>query len=279
MRRSRWKHGCTLGIALAMIGCSQDGDDSEGRGLEAGAPDAAWQVDAGQVLIPPALDAALDASYLPEAAVLADATLPPHDASALDASHDAASAEAGLPDAAMSSGETGRLVGITAAHNMVRAMVQTNTPLPALEWSPTLAAYAQQWADMQATTACAAPSHRSGAELQQKKYGENLAVFGGIGAGPNISSAEQAVQSWAGEVSCWTYGTISGLGQQGTEKCDQTCYKAMNSDGCGHYTQIVWRKSLQLGCGVATCSSGRGKEDIWICNYSPAGNFVGQAPY
>ena len=91
--------------------------------------------------------------------------------------------------------------------------------------------------------------------------------------------AQQAVDGWAAEVSCWTYGTISGLGVQGTEKCNQACYMAMRSDGCGHYTQIVWRKSTQLGCGVASCNSARGKQDIWICNYSPAGNFAGMAPY
>jgi pathogenesis-related protein 1 len=49
-----------------------------------------------------------------------------------------------------------------------------------------------------------------------------------------------------------------------------------NSDGCGHYTQVVWRKSTDLGCGFATCSGGGGfVNDIWICNYAPAGNSIG----
>ena len=89
-----------------------------------------------------------------------------------------------------------------------------------------------------------------------------------------MSTAQQAVNGWASEVACWTYGTIMG-----TEKCDMTCTTNLFSDGCGHYTQIVWRKSLELGCGVATCQNGQDTEDIWICNYSPAGNIVGQAPY
>jgi uncharacterized protein YecE (DUF72 family) len=178
-----------------------------------------------------------------------------------------------VADGAVEGSEPGRLAGITAAHNRVRAMVQTNSPLPPLQWSPTIAAYAQQWADMLASAGCTSAMHRSGAELSQKGYGENLAVVGGFsfgGSGAGTSSAEQAVKGWADEVQCWTYGTIGGFGRAGTEQCDQTCYVNMHSDGCGHYTQIVWRSTRELGCGVASCNSGFGSTDVWICNYSPA---------
>ena len=57
-----------------------------------------------------------------------------------------------------------------------------------------------------------------------------------------------------------------------------TCTDNLSSDGCGHYTQVVWRKSPSSG-SVATCQNGQYTEDIWICNYSPAGNIIGQAPY
>jgi pathogenesis-related protein 1 len=155
----------------------------------------------------------------------------------------------------------------------VRAKVQTQTPLPPLTWNPTIAAYAQQWADNLATSMCATPQHRSSASLQAMNYGENLAVLSVSGRGP-ASTADQAVSGWAAEVACWTYGTIGG-----TEGCNATCYANLQSDGCGHYTQIVWRASTQLGCGVATCQNGGFSEDIWVCNYSPAGNFVGKTPY
>jgi pathogenesis-related protein 1 len=186
-------------------------------------------------------------------------------------------------DGADGNPETGRLAGITAAHNAVRAMVHTSIPLPPLTWSQTLADYAQQWATSLASnpSTCAAPQHRPGSELVAVDYGENLATFGGAGFGNrdgstpvNVSTALQAVDAWASEVMCWTYGTI-----RGTEQCNMTCSVALHSDGCGHYTQIVWRQSTQLGCGVATCKNGSRTQDIWICNYAPAGNFVGKAPY
>ena len=44
---------------------------------------------------------------------------------------------------------------------------------------------------------------------------------------------------------------------------------------CGHYTQIVWRKSQQVGCGMAAC----GDTKVWVCNYDPPGNFNGERPY
>jgi pathogenesis-related protein 1 len=179
--------------------------------------------------------------------------------------------------------ESGRLAGITAEHNLVRSEVQTSPALPPLTWSATLAAYAQEWATSLASdpSTCAAPQHRPASELEAVDYGENLATFGGStqggrgGSAPmDVSTAKQAVDGWAAEAMCWMYGTI-----QGTEQCNMTCTDMLHSDGCGHYTQIVWRKSLELGCGVATCMSGSLKQDIWICNYAPAGNVIGRAPY
>ncbi|KMS64666.1 hypothetical protein BVRB_017920, partial [Beta vulgaris subsp. vulgaris] len=44
---------------------------------------------------------------------------------------------------------------------------------------------------------------------------------------------------------------------------------------------MIWATSTKVGCGKKACSSliGRGKGDVWVCQYSPAGNIVGQQPY
>jgi hypothetical protein len=39
----------------------------------------------------------------------------------------------------------------------------------------------------------------------------------------------------------------------------------------GHFTQVVWRETTQMGCATATC---RGM-DIWVCEYDPPGNVQG----
>jgi hypothetical protein len=97
--------------------------------------------------------------------------------------------------------------------------------------------------------------------------GENLAYYGGKAATP-----EDAVAGWAGEVTCWTYGEFMK-----SDDCNATCVAAQHSNGCGHYTQLVWRNTTEVGCGVATCTSGN--EEIWVCNYKAPGNYINQKPY
>jgi len=42
-----------------------------------------------------------------------------------------------------------------------------------------------------------------------------------------------------------------------------------------HYSQIVWRNTKQVGCGVATNSKNR----FIVCHYKPTGNWVGSFAY
>jgi hypothetical protein len=43
----------------------------------------------------------------------------------------------------------------------------------------------------------------------------------------------------------------------------------------GHYTQIVWRETKEVGCAI---DSAKG-QDVLVCRYFPAGNVQGQKPY
>ncbi|KAJ8769081.1 hypothetical protein K2173_024077 [Erythroxylum novogranatense] len=45
---------------------------------------------------------------------------------------------------------------------------------------------------------------------------------------------------------------------------------------CRHYTQVVWRNSVRLGCAKVRCNNGG---TIISCNYDPRGNYVNQRPY
>lgn len=163
----------------------------------------------------------------------------------------AASAESPAPSrrsaATEAAPEPGRLQGITEAHNRVREPLS----LPPLTWSPELARYAQSWADKLKRRGCDL-EHRPGKGPDAQKYGENL-----FGASGQAATSEQVVAAWAAEVA--DYDAKTG-------RCRGVC---------GHYTQIVWRSSQRLGCGVATC----GDSEVWVCNYDPPGNFLGQRPY
>jgi uncharacterized protein YkwD len=101
-------------------------------------------------------------------------------------------------------------------HNAIRA----ERKLPPLQWSNELAAYSKKWANT--LLAKSLSSHNP-----NSPYGENIFITG-VGSAPSL-----AVRQWASESRSYDYRTNS-------------C-----SADCGHYTQIVWRDTLRVGCAVA----------------------------
>jgi len=158
-------------------------------------------------------------------------------------------------------GEPAALAGITAAHNQVRAMVATSDPLPPLTWDPTLAATAAAWVAMCRDQDAPAglidhnPNRSQGAPYY---VGEN--AFGASGA-PGPGTAQMAVSLWASEGTKYDYAT-------------NTC----SGGTCGHYTQLVWRATLKLGCAVGDCPSLTFRTAL-VCDYGPGGNVGSARPY
>ncbi|KAJ4716069.1 Pathogenesis-related protein 1 [Melia azedarach] len=127
------------------------------------------------------------------------------------------------------------------AHNAARAEVGVGP----ITWNDSVAAYAQDYAD-----------HRIGdcnLDHSMGPYGENLAE--GYGKLDGVD----AVKMWVSEKPNYDYASNSCVG-----------------DECLHYTQIIWRKSVSLGCGRVKCHNG-----WWfvICSYYPPGNIEGERPY
>ncbi|HEX6570855.1 MAG TPA: CAP domain-containing protein [Steroidobacteraceae bacterium] len=160
------------------------------------------------------------------------------------------------PSVRVNPGEPAALAGITAAHNRVRARVG----VPPLVWNSRLAEVAQRWAN--ACVDRAAPrgmiDHSSGeSELFAGPLGENLHATTAPAADPVA-----AVEGWAAEAA--DYDLARDACRSG----------AM----CGHYTQVVWRTTREVGCAVSTCPRLRYRTSL-VCNYFPAGNWEGQRPY
>lgn len=132
------------------------------------------------------------------------------------------------------------------AHNRYRRALN----LPPLQWSSELAASAQQWAAQLAQRGVM--THSSGA------YGEN------IWAGTRGAYTQtQMVDGWGSEQQYFVPG----------RKFPQSC--TGNWMKCAHYTQMIWRNTRKLGCGLA---AGKGMTTL-VCQYSPPGNYQGQLPY
>lgn len=167
--------------------------------------------------------------------------------------------------------ETGKLKGITRFHNAARARVPANPALPPLTWGADIAKVAQAYADKLAKSCSNSLVHSTPTE--RMGWGENLAFMGSTGGSSEPGSAQQAVDMWESEVKCYTYGKFQG-GINST--CSSQC---KDYGGCGHYTQIAWRKTTRVGCGTAVCTQGSTKKSYWVCNYDPPGNYVDQYPY
>jgi len=144
---------------------------------------------------------------------------------------------------------------ILDAHNAYRIEVG----VPALNWSTDLAAYAQAWATELATNRSCDMQHRPEDENNpwNQKYGENIYWGGGTNWTPTVLDA---VADWSDEKNDF---------DRNTKGCKVGA-------ACGHYTQMVWKNSTTVGCGVAKCPDGN---VIVVCNYDPAGNVEGEKPY
>lgn len=139
---------------------------------------------------------------------------------------------------ASSSGVTGSGPdAVLAAHNAYRA----RHGAAALTWSAPLAANAQGWADT-------CNFEHSGVA----NAGENLAAWSGGGR-----SAVDMVDRWYAENTDYDY--VAG--------------RSANGAPIGHFTQMVWKGSTELGCGVSQCPA---LGSYLVCQYAPQGNILGQ---
>ncbi len=138
---------------------------------------------------------------------------------------------------------------VLAVHNAERAAVG----VASLTWSDSLAEGAQSWADHLASID---RLEHAGNDINPN--GENLAAgsAGGFTDG-------QLAQLWADEKSYFVYGTFPDVSSDGSWA------------SVGHYTQMVWRNTTQVGCAHAS----NGSNDFLVCRYSPSGNYIGEKVY
>ena len=130
---------------------------------------------------------------------------------------------------------------ILAAHNEVRARID----VPPLRWSVRLAARAQDWADRLLR-------EQQFYHRPHPAFGENLFEITGARALP-----ADVVGVWASEARDYSYRANICRGV------------------CGHYTQLIWNDTREVGCAAARDAT----REVWVCNYDPPGNWVGERPY
>jgi pathogenesis-related protein 1 len=157
---------------------------------------------------------------------------------------------------AASAAETVPAAPMLAAHNKVRS----RHGVPPLSWSKSLARDAGVWADHLAKDSGCAMHHTTSAGEGENLYWASAATWSDGRRDVQPVTPERVVKSWASEEADYNYARNS----------------CRAGKACGHYTQIVWKDSTRVGCAKRTCSD---KSQIWVCRYSPPGNWVGSKPY
>ena len=138
------------------------------------------------------------------------------------------------------------------SHQAERAAVG----VPPLRWSEALAADAARWGRQLARSGSF--EHEVEVTDDLDTPGENL-WMGTAGAW----SPGEMVQSWAGEKRAFHNGSFPNVSRSG------------NWDDVGHYTQMVWRNTGEVGCALIS----DGSMDYLVCRYARTGNIDGERVY
>lgn len=142
-------------------------------------------------------------------------------------------------------------------HNTYRRVHRS----PAMTLNNSVNSTAQAWADHLAATATFVHS----TSAQRKGAGENIYAYYTTGTSVTADSmANKAIDAWYNEVKLYNYAN-PGF-----------------SAATGHFTQVVWKDSIQLGCGLSkgtkTFSGTKYNAYYVVCQYNPAGNMAGKFP-
>jgi hypothetical protein len=139
---------------------------------------------------------------------------------------------------------------LLSAHNAERAAVGVGP----LNWNTHLAASAQEWADHLAATG----QFRHSPDDPRDPQGENL--WEGT---RGYYSIEDKVGAWSSEKRYFRPGTFPANSTTG------------RVEDVGHYTQLVWRDTQEVGCAEARNSG----DEVLVCRYSSPGNYRGERPF
>ncbi|KAI1889936.1 hypothetical protein AGOR_G00168040 [Albula goreensis] len=154
---------------------------------------------------------------------------------------------------------------ILQLHNKLRGGVYpTASNMEYMVWDDELERSATHWAEE-----C---MWEHGPQDLLMSIGQNLAVHWG-----RYRTPAYHVQAWYDEVKDYTYPY--------PHECNPWCPDRCSGPMCTHYTQLVWATTSRVGCAVHVCPRMNVWGEIWnnavylVCNYSPKGNWIGEAPY
>ncbi|XP_018013318.1 uncharacterized protein LOC108670361 [Hyalella azteca] len=185
---------------------------------------------------------------------------------------------------------------IVAAHNSYRVKVARgwesrglNGPQPEaanlyqLSWNEELARIAQAWAFqcqlLSDCYECRAPITRP-----YTFTGQNVHQLLAVSSRHSHSNRMNAAREWGIVIDSW-YSEVAHV----DENIVRSFTPVSQNQTIGHYTQMLWASTYEIGCGQVTfgpcvefvnnAPAFREKCQIFVCNYGPAGNLITQPIY
>ncbi|XP_033219896.1 venom allergen 5-like [Belonocnema kinseyi] len=128
--------------------------------------------------------------------------------------------------------------------------------MPNLDWDTELALIAQTWAN-QCTFA-----HDECRAVRRFSVGQNVAMI--ATTAETAPGLEDLIKMWYDEVALFDFNQVEYV---------------TNFNGVGHYTQMLWANTTIIGCGYVNYQEGDKNTVLLVCNYGPAGNYVGEKMY
>ena len=141
---------------------------------------------------------------------------------------------------------------IVRAHNTWRR----RAGVPPLAWAEDLATRAQARASYLAAHGCGIEHGPLPGDV-----GENVCWVGSVRVVGHKDELDVVTPTWV-------------IDQWGGESADYSAEREACAPNrhCGHYTQVVWATTREVGCGMAVCPT---LSQVWVCNYRPRGNVRG----
>merc|ERR1712038_40375 len=129
----------------------------------------------------------------------------------------------------------------------------------ALKWNDGLAKVAQRWADQ-----CIWDHDGNRNTEQYASVGQNMAYKSQAPNPPSTTrSYDSFIQGWYDEVADWPAANVASYSSTGT------------TGTTGHYTQLVWAETMEIGCGyIAYSHKTDWYKQVLVCNYGIGGNML-----
>jgi hypothetical protein len=147
-------------------------------------------------------------------------------------------------------GEWPLRISMLSAHNSTRAALG----IAPLTWDPGLA-------------------------RQATAYAAQMARSGSFGHAQQISYEPQGENLWMGTRGAYRFEEMAGYWRDERRLFMRAAIPHASRTGrfadVGHYTQMIWRGTTHMGCGIAS----NGQDEYLVCRYWPAGNVFGRDPF